>query len=270
MTFEKPDESNKEKDSEESKKTSEEVDDEKEILMGLKALERIKKMKGKDLSSFMQGQKEYAEKKLGEEDIKNMEGSEEAKELSEALDRLEQIKESKKIKKEKSKEKQEAEKTKSCAKCGAENMMDANFCGKCGNKYEKEREKNESEKKITCPKCGSKIDADSRFCGKCGEKLRDISQEKSPIKTMIPDKFITEKDGKPAISVKDFLRMNKTMDIEEIATALENSSKKEAGSEKDLVGHKKTQDESVQKESFEKKKEEQDKIDEIRKRIKEI
>lgn len=150
MTFEEPNKSNKEKDSEESKKISEEeVDDEKEMLMGLKALERIKKMKGKDLSPFMQGQKEYAEKKLGEEDIKNMESSEEVKELSEALDRLEQIKELKKIKKEKSEEKQEAEKTKTCAKCGAENPIGDNFCRKCGNKYEEIKKEDAGGSELT-------------------------------------------------------------------------------------------------------------------------
>jgi hypothetical protein len=111
----------------------------------------------------------------------------------------------------------EKEKTKACAKCGAENKMDANFCGKCGNKF--------------------------------GE----ISQDKSSIKIKIPDKFITEKDGKPAISVKDFLRMNKTMDIEEIAEALENSSKKETVLEESPASEEINQAESVQSKSFEKK-----------------
>jgi len=124
----------------------------------------------------------------------------------------------------------EDEKTKTCAKCGAEVRLNANFCNKCGNKFEKPTEEKEGEKTKICKKCGTEVHAGANFCNKCGNKFENTSQE-----TKISKKIIIEKDGKPAISVEDFLRMSKTMDIEEIATALEESSKKDVTSEKEPI-----------------------------------
>lgn len=49
-----------------------------------------------------------------------------------------------------------------CPKCGFENLDDAVFCIKCGNRI---------DQKIPCPKCGEYIPDDSSYCPKCGKAI---------------------------------------------------------------------------------------------------
>lgn len=49
-----------------------------------------------------------------------------------------------------------------CPKCGFENLDDAVYCIKCGNRI---------DGNVPCPKCGEYIPGDSSFCPKCGKTI---------------------------------------------------------------------------------------------------
>lgn len=49
-----------------------------------------------------------------------------------------------------------------CPECGFENLDDAIYCIKCGNRI---------DGNIPCPKCGEYISGDSSFCPKCGKTI---------------------------------------------------------------------------------------------------
>lgn len=49
-----------------------------------------------------------------------------------------------------------------CEKCGFENLDNATFCIKCGNRL---------DGKILCPKCGEYIPNDASFCPNCGKEI---------------------------------------------------------------------------------------------------
>jgi ribosomal protein L40E len=107
--------------------------DNKKMLGSIEMLKRLKEMKGQKLPGSMQGLHDMLKEKVGEHS--EIEKSDEFKEANEALDMLAAMKKGKAI--EKSEASEEAEKTKTCAKCGVENLVNANFCKKCGNAYEK-------------------------------------------------------------------------------------------------------------------------------------
>ncbi len=74
-----------------------------------------------------------------------------------------------------------------CPKCQFENLEEAAFCRKCGNKLE-----------ILCPECGRMIPPDSVFCQKCGHDLGtpgeappiDHSQPQSYTPKFLADKIL--------------------------------------------------------------------------------
>lgn len=86
-----------------------------------------------------------------------------------------------------------------------------------------ENVKTDGEREKNCAKCGAINPGEANFCRKCGNKFEAKTQGEAQIKPTIPKEFLVKKDGKNAISTKDFLRLSKTMSLEEITEALKNS-----------------------------------------------
>lgn len=67
-----------------------------------------------------------------------------------------------------------------CAKCGAENLKESNFCARCGSKIVEKKDD-------VCTKCGKKTEVGQKFCGNCGTKTkREMSEEQ---KTSSPEEL---------------------------------------------------------------------------------
>jgi len=79
-----------------------------------------------------------------------------------------------------------------CPKCRFDNLEDASFCRRCGNRLE-----------IVCPECGRKIPPDSIFCQKCGHDLSkpkevpriDYSKPHSYTPQFLADKILTSRSS---------------------------------------------------------------------------
>ena len=120
-----------------NQQSSEDLEDQVDLVKSLSALKRIKEMKGEKLSPFLENQLKSALDNVGKEGLKNINQDNETIDLNESLDKLEQIKSVKRIKQT---ENQEGEKTKACQKCGRETILSSKFCPSCGNKFENRQE----------------------------------------------------------------------------------------------------------------------------------
>ena len=65
-----------------------------------------------------------------------------------------------------------------CANCGAEVPVTAQFCSSCGAKIEHPVvEETPAAEAHTCPNCGAAVEADAVFCPECGGKISSEDSE---------------------------------------------------------------------------------------------